>query len=66
MVLPEGPPPGEALFAPGSDLLVRAPPAVPAALRPHDADGVVSRAPGGLGRVVEFETELFSGKMLVG
>jgi hypothetical protein len=84
MVFPEGPPPLEHLFEPGSNLLVRAPPTPATALRLRGGSGgssggdggsgsgsgggsggVVSRVPGGLGRIVEFETDLFVGKMLV-
>lgn len=67
MGLPEAPPPGEELFAPGSNLLVRAPLAtLHTVLRP-DADGfgTLSTAPGGLGDTIDFETDLFYGKMKV-
>lgn len=70
MVRPEAPPPAEELFADGSNLLVRAPvAALPTAVRGADgrdrADGFVTAAPGGLGETVEFETDLFVGRMRV-
>ena len=68
MVVPESlPPPGAEDFAEGSNLLVRAPlAALPTELRPAaDSRGTVTLAEGGLGPVVEFETDLFVGRMMV-
>jgi hypothetical protein len=55
--------------APAGDAAAAAPPAgdqESAAAADADDSGLVSTAPGGLGETVEFETELFVGRMKVG